>query len=68
MDENNYMMGIIGNSKMMFSKYQEQRFINQSSKQELTWLIETTGITGCWLLLFVLLKCKKKKMIDILAI
>ncbi len=30
MDENGYMMGIAGSSKVVFSKYQKQAFINQA--------------------------------------
>ncbi len=34
MDENGYMMGITGSSKVAFSKYQKQAFINQAGNRE----------------------------------
>ena len=34
MEENSYMMGIAGSSKMVFSKYQKQTFINQAGNRE----------------------------------
>lgn len=34
MDENGYMMGIAGSSKVVFSKYQKQAFINQAGTRE----------------------------------
>ncbi len=33
-DENGYIMGIAGSSKMVFSKYQKQTFINQAANRE----------------------------------
>ena len=33
-DENGYMMGIAGSSKVVFSKYQKQTFINQAGNRE----------------------------------
>ncbi len=41
MDKDGYIMGISGSSKVMFSKYQKQAFINQIRNQELASLIET---------------------------
>ena len=61
MDENRYMMGIAGSSKVVFSKYQKQAFINQAKKREWTSLIEAIGITGQLLSLFIILKSKKWK-------
>ena len=34
MDENGYIMGIAGSSKVVFSKYQKHAFINQLGNQE----------------------------------
>ncbi len=34
MDENRYMMGIAGSSKVVFSKYQKQAFMNQAGNRE----------------------------------
>ena len=61
MDKNGYMMGIARSSKMVFSKYQKQAFINQVGNQECVLLIEAIGIIGQRLLLFVILKDKKWK-------
>lgn len=61
MDKNRYMMGIARSSKVVFSKYQKQMFINQAGKQEQASLIEAIGITGQRLPLFVILKDKKWK-------
>ena len=43
MDENGYMMGIAGSSKVVFSKYQKQEFVNQAGNQEWVSLIEAIG-------------------------
>ena len=59
MDENGYMMGIAGSSKVVFSKYQKQAFINQAGSRES--LIEAIGTTGRRLSLFVILKTKRWK-------
>ena len=34
MDENGYMMGVAGSSKVVFSKSQKQAFINQAGNRE----------------------------------
>ncbi len=60
-DENEYMMGIAGSSKVVFSKYQKQTFMNLAGNQEWASLIEAIGITGQRLPLFVILKGKKWK-------
>ena len=54
-------MGIAGSSKVVFSKYQKQAFINQVENREWVLFIEAIGITGQQLLLFVILKGKKWK-------
>ena len=41
-DENGYMMDIVASSKVMFSKYQKQAFVNQAGNRELATLIEAT--------------------------
>lgn len=61
MDENRYMMGIAGSSKVVFSKYQKQAFVNQAGNREWASLIEAIGTTGQRLPLFVILKGKKRK-------
>ena len=61
MDENGYMIGIAGSSKVVFSKYQKQAFINQAGNREWASLIEAIGTTGRRLPLFVILKGKKWK-------
>ena len=33
MDENGYMMGVAGSSKVVFSKYQKQAFVNQAGNR-----------------------------------
>ena len=43
MDENGYMMGVAGSSKVVFSKYQKQAFINQAGNREWASLIEAIG-------------------------
>ncbi len=40
MDENRYMMGIAGSSKVVFLKYQKPAFINQAENREWASLIE----------------------------
>ena len=57
--ENGYMMGIAGSSKVVFSKYQKQAFINQPGNQEWASLIEAIGITNERLPLFIILKGKR---------
>ena len=59
MDENGYMMGIAESSKVVFSKYQKQAFINQARNQEWVSLIEAISTTGCRLQLFVILEGKR---------
>lgn len=54
-------MGIAGNSKVLFSKYQRQAFINQSGNREWASPIEAIGTTGEQLPLFVILKGKRWK-------
>ena len=61
MDENGYMMGIAGSSKVVFSKYQKQAFINQPGNREWASLIEAIGTIGERLSLFVILKGKRWK-------
>ena len=61
MDENGYMMGIVGSSKVVFSKYQKQAFINQPGNREWASLIEAISGTGERLPLFVILKGKRWK-------
>lgn len=34
MDENEYMIAIMGSSKVVFSKYQKQAFVNQAENQK----------------------------------
>ena len=45
-DDNKYMMGIAGSSKVIFSKYQKQVFINQPRNREWESLIETISNIG----------------------
>ncbi len=59
--ENSCMMGIARSSKVVFSKYQKQAFINQAGNREWASLIEAIGITDCRLPLFDILKGKKWK-------
>lgn len=59
MDENGYMMGIAGSSKVVFSKYQKQAFINQPGNREWASLIKAISGTGERLPLFVIFKGKK---------
>ncbi len=59
------MMSIAGSSKVVFSKDQKQAFINQAGNREWTSLIEAICITCRQLLLFVILKGKIEKTIDI---
>ncbi len=61
MDENGYMLGVGGSSKVVFSKYQKQAFIKQARNREWASLIEAIGTTGRQLSLFVILKGKKWK-------
>lgn len=56
MDENSYMMGIAGSSKVVFSKYQKQAFIKQAGNREWASLIEAIDISSWRLPLFVILK------------
>ncbi len=60
-DENGYMMGIAESSKVVFLKYQKQKFMNQAGNREWATFIEVIGTTGHQLLLFVILKGKKWK-------
>lgn len=61
MDENGYMIGLAGSSKVVFSKYQKQALVNQADNRERTSLIEAHRTTGHQLPLFVLLNSKKWK-------
>ena len=45
MNENGCMMDIAGSSKVVFSKYQKQAFINQAGNREWASLIEDIGTT-----------------------
>ena len=58
-DENGYMMSIVWSSKVVFSKYQKQAFINQAGNREWVSLIEAIGTIGRRLPLFVILEGKK---------
>ena len=60
MDENGYMMGIAGSSKVVFQNT-KQAFIKQAGNREWASLIEAIGTTGRRLPLFVILKGKKWK-------
>ena len=53
------MMGIAGSSKVVFSKYEKQAFINQAGNQEWASFVEAIGISGRRLPLFVISKGKK---------
>ena len=55
------MIGIARSSKVVFSKYQKQAFVNQTRNREEALFIETIGTTGQRLPLFVILKAKKWK-------
>ena len=46
MDENRYIIGIAGSSKVIFSKYQKQTLINQSENREWVSLIKAISGTG----------------------
>ena len=61
MDENGYMMGIAGSSKVVFSKYQKKAFMNPVGNREWASVIKAIGTTGQRLSLFVILKGKKWK-------
>ena len=61
MDENGYIIGVAGSSKVVFSKCQKQAFINQARNWEWASLIEAVGTTGRRLPLFVILRGKKWK-------
>lgn len=61
MDENGYVMSVAGGSKVVFSKYQKQAFINQAGNGEWASLIEAIGTTGRRLPLFVILEGKRWK-------
>ncbi len=54
-------MGIAESSKVVFSKYQKQPFMNQAGNWEWASLIKAIGTNGWRLPLFVILKCKKWK-------
>lgn len=53
------MMGVAKSSKVIFSKYQKEAFINQVDNQEWASFIEAINTTNHWLPLFVILKDKK---------
>ena len=46
MDENGYIIGEARSSKVIFSKYQKQAFINQAVNREWASLIEVISMTG----------------------
>ena len=56
MDKNRYMMDIAGSSKVVFSKYQKQAFMNQARNREWASFIEAIGIIGQRLPIFIILK------------
>ena len=60
MNKNNYIIDIVGSSKVIFSKYQKQAFRNQAGNREWVSLIEIIGTTGCQLPLLVILKIEKQ--------
>lgn len=60
-DKISSIIGIVGSSKIVFSKQQKQAFINQAGNQEQASLIKVIIISGCQLLLFIILKGKKWK-------
>ncbi len=45
-DENRYMINIAGSSKVIFSKYQKQTFMNQARNRDWASLIEAISTTG----------------------
>ncbi len=57
-NENRYVIGIAGSSKVVFSKYQKQTFTNQVGNREWTTFIEAIGTTGHQLPILVILKGK----------
>ena len=46
MNKHNYMMGMAGSSKVVFSKSQKQAFINKVSNRKWVLLIKATGTTS----------------------
>ena len=58
-DENVYIIGIAGSSKVVFLNYQKYAFMKQAGNQESASFIEAIGITGQRLPLFAILKSKK---------
>ena len=60
-NENGYIIGVAGSSKVVFSKSQKQAFINQAGNRKWASLIEAIGTTGHRLPLFVILKGKRWK-------
>ena len=61
MDKNGYMMGITESSKVVFSKYQKQAFMNQARNRKWASFIEAISTNDRQLPLFVILNCKKWK-------
>lgn len=61
MDENGYMMDIAESSKIVFSKYQKQAFMNQTRNWEWASFIKAICTNIRWLLLFVILNGKRWK-------
>lgn len=59
MDENGYIINIMGSSKVTFSKYQKQAFVNQVRKRRWVSFIEAMDIISQQLPLFVIFKSKK---------
>ena len=61
MNKNEYIMGIVGSSKVVFLKYQIQTFENQPKNREWSSLLEAIDTTSQQLPLFIILKDKKWK-------
>ena len=61
MDENRYIMGIGRSSKVVFSKYQKQAFMNQAENREWTSHISAIGTIDQHLPSFIILRGKKWK-------
>ncbi len=61
MDKNRYMLDVEGSSKVLFLKYHKQAFIKQAANRKWAFFIKKIGTTKQQLLLFLILKGKKKK-------
>ena len=58
-NQNGYIISIIGGSKVVFLNYQKYGFINPAINWEWMSLIKAIGINDYWSLLFLLLKSKR---------